>query len=63
MHTYSLLEKLTGIGMCETSDKLAATIDPESAKTAILDVANMAEVGTSDSQVLRFAAFPTYLYS
>jgi len=50
----TLQEKLTG--MCETSDKLAATVDPESAKTAILDVANMAQVETSDPQVLRFAA-------
>lgn len=53
-HTHTFTEKLTG--MCETSDKLAATVDPESAKTAILDVANMAQVETSDPQVLRFAA-------
>ena len=42
--------------MCEVSDKLSTTVDPESAKTAVLEVANMAQVETSDPQVLRFAA-------
>ena len=47
-------DKLTG--MHENSSKLAATVDPSSLQSAILEVANMAPVTTTEQTTVRYAA-------
>lgn len=50
----ALKDKLTG--MHENSIKLAATVDPSSLQSTILEVANMAPVATTTESTVRFAA-------
>ena len=42
--------------MHENSSKLAATVDPSTLQTAVLEVANMAPVPTTTKSTVRFAA-------